>query len=143
MPPLVCRIRIGSRPDGIVVIARIFGIDGDKREPAQIGAPGKSRRLRTFGFRQRFLRKFRWYSMLVDCDETDRAGLVHAAQPLDHARTRLAGTAAGEGLDQNQLVRLRAAFVVAVDSKFMARFAVDGLDTALARMLAIDAEHAM
>src|SRR5204863_1436445 len=83
-------IAVRSCPDGVVMVARVFRINGDERDTAQIGTSFETRRRRAFGFGKRFARKLRRDAMLMYGDEADRARLAHAAKALDDARTRQA-----------------------------------------------------
>src|SRR5437016_14606125 len=105
MTALVGLIGIGSGPNSVVVIARVFGIDCDKRNRAEIGAAGKLRRRGALGFRDGFAWELRRNSVLVDGDETDRARLAHAAETLEHTRARQTRCTTCQWFREHELVR--------------------------------------
>ncbi len=141
MPARVLRIVIRPGPHRIVMIARIFGIDGDKRNGAQIFAPACIDWFGGSRFRKRIRRKFRGNAVRVNGDQADRLGRIQIAQPLDNARARQSGGAPRKRFGQHQLVRARATAIVWRDHEFELRLAVDGNDAPFFRAVAINAQH--
>ena len=84
MAALVGRIVIRPRPHRIVMVARIFRIDGDEGNGAQIGAPMRIDGFGRLGFVQHALRKDGGNAMGVNGDQADGARAVHAADAFHH-----------------------------------------------------------
>ena len=128
----VARIVIRACPHRIVVIACIFGVDRDKRDVTQIGAPLRAGRLGTLGLRNRVCRKFGRNAVGVNGNQADRLGRIHAAQPLHNAGARGTIGAAGQRFGQHQFVRFGAVLVARIDHEFQPAFAIDRRDQAFA-----------
>ena len=107
MAARVARIVVGPGPHRVVMVARVFRIDGDERDVAQIGAAARigGRGARSASS-STSLRKFGRDAVRVDRDQADRFRRVHAAEPLDHARAREARGAAGQRFGQHKFVVL-------------------------------------
>ena len=94
-PPVIGGIVIGSGPHRVVVIARIFRIDGDERNGAQIGAACADRPAwRASASSIDFLRKLRRNAVRVNGDQADRSwacSCCRGARPRARAGSRRRG----------------------------------------------------
>ncbi len=136
-------VRVGSGPDGVVVIARIFRIDGNERNISQIGAARNVCRFGVFGFADCFRAEAGWYSMRVDGDEADRLGLIHGAEAFGNPRAGKARFAPGERFDHHQLASRDVFHVPRIDNVGVARFAVDRFDADVLPFALHDPQYAM
>src|SRR3546814_11822488 len=96
---LVLVILVGHGPDGVVMVARIDGVDRDDRQIAQILASvrGERQLCRALGLRQRLLAENIRDFVLRDRDHAERAGRERIADSLDPlcARCRAAARTPG------------------------------------------------
>ena len=141
MPALV--VGIGAGPHRVVVVARVFGIDGHQRNGAQIDA---SARIGGRGVRrlvQHFFGKIGRDAVGMNSDQADGLWRVHAADALHDPRTRKSAGAPRERFGQHQLVILGARTALRIDGKFRAALAVDRRDAHALSRHAHHAQHAM
>ena len=118
--------RLGEH--GVVEVARVLAVDGDQRQVAQVGAAAERGRAGERRLGQCRVREFLRNVVRVDGDQADRAGIAHAAQPLDHPRRLQAQAVMRQRLGQHEFVRHRAAILAGRHQPFRLGAAVGGND---------------
>ena len=96
-------------PYRIVMIARIGRIDGDQRNGAQVGPAARIDRLCRLGVLDHRSGKFGCNAMVVNGDQADGSGRIHAAYALDDFYAAETGDPARLGLCRHQFIVLGAA----------------------------------
>jgi hypothetical protein len=143
MAAFVLRVLVWMRPDRIVAVTRVPGIDGDDRQMAQVLAVTQGRGLHRLGLVQHRLRKGIGDAMLVDRDQRHRLWRAGVAQPRHDARLRQAHPAArAELLCLDQFAVLRALRGIRRDAPFPVGALVDGQQPPALGALAEDAQDA-
>ena len=117
---------------GIVVVARIDGIDSQQLQRAQVDAARKLGRLQVFNLGQHGVGKLVGNAVGVHGNQADLALIVRVAQRLDHARLRHTEAARLGEVVAHQVALLGAALVAGCDRPLPQFLAVDRSDDAAA-----------
>jgi hypothetical protein len=129
--------------DGIVVVARIDGIDGEEIERGEIGAAGKLRRLELPHLGQHGMRELVGDAVRVHGDQADLALILRVAERLGDPGLRHSEAVRAVELEAHEIAGLGAAFIAGRDRPFPKLLAIDGVDEpAASRLGAEDAEQA-
>ena len=135
-------VRMGV--DRVVVVAVVLGVNGDQRQVAQIGAGGEGGGLGRLGLGLRRRGKAHGNAVGMDGDQRGGAGLVLAADHLQHLAALGAVVTVGDAhLGQHKIAVLQVAGVSLENDQAFLGATVDGLDHGLAPGLADDAEDLM
>jgi len=129
-------------PDGVVMVARILGVDGEEGHATEVGAALAGKGLERFGLAQHALREVVWNAVVVNGDQRDVALVVHVAQPLAHPGGGQAVAALLDDLGLDQFAVQRAILVALLHLQFVAGLLVHRHDAGTeAGNHAIDAQH--
>ena len=124
----VAGIGVRGGVDGIVVVARIDGIDGEEIERAQVGAAGELRRLELLRLGQHGVRELVGDAVGVHGDQADLALVLRVAERLDDARLRHAVAVRAAELEAHEVAGLGAALIAGRDRPLLELLAVDRVD---------------
>src|SRR5581483_929215 len=128
-------VAVGRRMNGVVVVARIDGIDGDEVKRAQVGAAVELRRLEPLQLGQHGRREVVRDAVGVNGDQADLALLPRVPQHLDDARLRHAEAMGAGKLEADEVAVSGAAHVALRDRPLPQLPAVHRIDDAAARRL--------
>ena len=130
--------------DGIVVVARVEGIDGEEIEGAQVGAAGEARRLEILHLGQHGRRELVGDAVRVHGDQADLALVLRVAERLDDARRGHAVAMRAAELEAHEVAAAGGPLLAGRDRPFLELLAIDGVDepAAAVRLGAEDADEA-
>ncbi len=114
---------IGFRIDGVVMVARVFRVDGDERDLCEVFA-WRLGGLRLVGFVDDSFREFVRYAMRVHRDDGGRARIIQPAENFDDAGAARTIATGRPGLDAHEIAIRRVLGVGALDDElalFLAR----------------------
>ncbi|KUP93252.1 hypothetical protein TRIHO_19080 [Tritonibacter horizontis] len=143
MAARVLGVLVGMGETGVVMVAGIRRVDGDKRQVAQILAAAQAHRFGAVGLGDDLVGEMIGDAVLIDRDQRHRLGRRRIAEPFDDPRFGQTHPRLGAGLFRlDQFTVLGAMSVRLGHRPFVGAGLVDGNDASALGSLAIDAENA-